>query len=101
MPTTLAETSEAKNATIKLSASDRAHIKSIATFRKRTPHYIMKEAITLYIEKEMARQHFIAGALRAREDMKKTGLHITGEEFSAWVQNIKNNPNTPMPVCHV
>jgi hypothetical protein len=46
------------------------------------------------------RQHFIEGALRAREDMRKTGIHITLDEFSAWVDDVQNSPNAPMPVCH-
>lgn len=91
---------QAKNATVKLSAKERDGIKSIALLRKRTPHYIMKEAISLYLEKAEAEQHFVQAALRSREDLRSTGLHITQDEFSAWVETIQKTPNTPMPVCH-
>lgn len=46
------------------------------------------------------RQNFIEGALRAREDMRKSGLHITLDEFSAWADDVQNNPSAPMSACH-
>jgi predicted transcriptional regulator len=92
---------QAKNATVKLSAREREGIKAIAALRNRTPHYIMKEAIQTYLEKAQAEQVFVQAALRSREHLKNTGLHITQNEFSAWVQVIQKNPTAPMPASHV
>jgi predicted transcriptional regulator len=91
---------QAKNATVKLTAKEREGIKTIAALRNRTPHYIMKEAILAYLERAEHEQLFVQAALRSREQLKKTGLHITQNEFSAWVNAIQKNPKTPMPVCH-
>jgi len=41
---------------------------------KRTPHYLMKEAILEYVKKEEARQNFIKAAKTAFEHYKETGL---------------------------
>lgn len=40
-------------------------------------------------------------AKESRKHYQETGLHITHEEFSAWVQAIQKNPKTPMPACHI
>jgi predicted transcriptional regulator len=96
----IAHSESAKNATVKLTSEEREGIKTIATLRNRTPHYIMKEAIQLYLKRAEAEKEFIQSALDSREHLRTTGLHITQDEFSAWVQTIQKNPKTPMPVCH-
>jgi predicted transcriptional regulator len=90
----------ASNMTVKLEASDTERLRSIAIAKKRTPHYLMKEAIHTYLEKEEAEQRFISAALQSREHFRKTSLHITQTEFSAWVSEVKKNPNTPLTACH-
>jgi predicted transcriptional regulator len=97
---TLTEDVQAKNVTVKLSAIERDGIKTIATLRNRTPHYIMKEAIQTYLKQAESEQFFMQSALHSREHLKKTGLHVTQNEMSAWVNAIQKNPKTPMPICH-
>ena len=86
--------------TIKLDAVDRDRIASLATAKKRTPHYLMKEAILDYVKKEEARQNFITAADSAFEHYKETGLHITLDEFSSWVDKVQEIPEAPVPACH-
>ena len=76
--------------TIKLSDTDRDRIASLATAKKRTPHYLMKEAILEYMKKEEARQNFITAAESSFEHYKEMGLHITLDEFSHWVDKVVN-----------
>jgi predicted transcriptional regulator len=86
--------------TVKLDPSDRDRISSLATLKKRTPHYLMKEAILEYVQREEARQNFIQAAEASFEHYKETGLHITLDEFGAWVDDVQNNPNEPITACH-
>lgn len=86
--------------TVKLDPSDRDRIASLATLKKRTPHYLMKEAILEYVQREEARQNFIKAAEASFEHYKETGLHITLDEFSAWVDDVQNNPDAPITACH-
>lgn len=86
--------------TVKLDPSDRDRIASLATMKKRTPHYLMKEAILEYVQREEARQNFIKAADTSFEHYKETGLHITLDEFSAWVDDVQKNPNVPITACH-
>jgi len=86
--------------TVKLDPSDRDRIASLAAMKKRTPHYLMKEAILEYVQREEARQSFIKAADTSFEHYKETGLHITLDEFSAWVDDVQKNPNAPITACH-
>jgi len=86
--------------TVKLDPSDRDRIASLATMKKRTAHYLMKEAILEYVQREEARQNFIRAADTSFEHYKETGLHITLDEFSAWVDDVQKNPDAPITTCH-
>jgi predicted transcriptional regulator len=86
--------------TVKLDPSDRDRIALLAAMKKRTPHYLMKEAILEYVRREEARQNFIKAAEASFEHYKETGLHITLEEFSAWVDEAQQNANPPARACH-
>jgi predicted transcriptional regulator len=88
------------NLSIKIDATDRDRLKSIAIAKNRTTHYLMKEAIQKYIAAEEAEQRAIDAAIRSMEHFKKTGLHTTLDEMKAWAKAIKLDRNTPMPSCH-
>ena len=86
--------------TIKLDNADRDRIASLATAKKRTPHYLMKEAILDYVKKEVTRQNFIVAADSSFVHYKETGFHITLDEFSSWVDRVQETPEAPVPACH-
>lgn len=86
--------------TVKLDSSDRDRIASLAAMKKRTAHYLMKEAILEYVQREEARQNFIKAADTSFEHYKETGLHITLDEFSAWVDEVQKDPDAPVTACH-
>jgi predicted transcriptional regulator len=89
-----------KTVTVKLDPSDRDRIALLASMKKRTPHYLMKEAILEYVQREEARQNFIKVAETSFEHYKETGLHITLDEFNAWVDEAQQKPDTPITACH-
>ena len=89
-----------KTVTVKLDPADRERIASLASMKKRTPHYLMKEAILEYVQREEVRQNFIKAANTSFEHYKETGLHITLDEFSAWVDDVQKKPDTPIAACH-
>jgi predicted transcriptional regulator len=86
--------------TIKLDPSDRDRIAALAVVKKRTAHYLMKEAILEFVQREEARQNFIKAAEASFEHYKETGLHITLDEFSVWVDDAQKNPGAPIAACH-
>ena len=44
--------------------------------------------------------NFIRAAEESLRHFKETGLHVTFEEFSAWLEALKTNPDAPIPECH-
>jgi predicted transcriptional regulator len=75
-------------------------LEAIASYKARSQHYIMKEAINQYIFREEARINFIAEAVNSAKQFNATGLHITLDEFSSWASNLDNDPNEKIPKCH-
>lgn len=90
----------AATVSLKLDPVERDRIAALARIKKRTPHYLMKEAILTYVMQEEVRQNFIAAAEASFKHYKETGLHVTAEEFSAWVDAVQTAPAAELPKCH-
>ena len=87
--------------TIRLDDNTRARVRRLATVRQRTPHWVMKEAISAYLDREEAEEGFKQAALRSWQHYQETGLHLTGEEMDAWLARLEaGEHNAPMPPCH-
>lgn len=91
---------KAMNMTVKLEASERLRLTTIATAKKRSPHYLMKEAIQRYLDEEEIEQHQIALALESLNHYKTTGLHVTLGEMQVWLKAKKTDNKALLPVCH-
>jgi predicted transcriptional regulator len=100
MPTATLDPQRTANMTVKLDGAERDRLKALATAKKRTPHYLMREAIQKYLEEEEAEQRFIAAGEASLSHFQQTGLHITLDELRTWAQDVKENPDAPMPACH-
>lgn len=86
---------------IKLDAHTRARVQRLAALRRRSPHWVMKEAITTYLEQEEAKEALRREALEAWEDYKATGLHVTHEEMRTWLLSWGTENELPPPVPHL
>lgn len=86
--------------TLKINTSISDRVKQLADARQRTPHWLMREAITQYVEREEKREGFRQDAIRAWTDYQETGLHVTGQEAIAWLQTWGDDHEMPAPVCH-
>ncbi len=85
---------------VKLGADDRARLGALATSRKRSSHYLMREAVREYLTREEARQSFRDEAEEAWRDYKETGLHTTQAEMESWAASLgARRPKRP-PKCH-
>jgi len=86
---------------IKIDPSIRDRVKRLADARQRTPHWLMREAITQYVEREEKREGFRQDAIKAWSDYQETGLHVTGQEAIEWLETWGDNHEKPAPVCHI
>lgn len=85
---------------IKIDADIKARVKRMADARQRTPHWLMREAITQYVEREEKREAFRQEALEAWEAYRATGWHVTSEEADAWLAELEQGKDVEPPQCH-
>ena len=90
----------AVSTSIKLDDALKERVQHLAEARRRTSHWIMREAIAQYVEREEKREAFKREALQAWEDYRRTGLHLTGEEVDAWLAKLEAGEDAEPPACH-
>jgi predicted transcriptional regulator len=86
--------------TLKLDDSMKERIKRLAEGRKRTSHWLMREAISEYVTREEKRDSFYQDALASLEHYNETGLHITLDELEVWFNSLGTEHEVDMPECH-
>ncbi|GAB3682869.1 CopG family ribbon-helix-helix protein [Salinisphaera aquimarina] len=84
---------------IKIDEEMKSRVRQLADNRRRSPHWIMREAIAQYVKREEQRDVFKQEALDAWSSYKETGLHITGSETSDWLRAWGSDDNE-IPKCH-
>ncbi|MGB3554493.1 MAG: ribbon-helix-helix protein, CopG family [Jannaschia sp.] len=85
---------------VKLDLETRARLKILATVRDRSAHWLMREAIAQYVEREEQRESFRQDALRAWENYQADGLHVMAEEADAWLSRLEAGEETDLPEAH-
>lgn len=86
---------------IKLDEALKGRVQNLANARRRSSHWIMREAIAQYVEREEKREAFKQDAIRAWENYQQTGLHVTLEEADAWLAKLEAGEDAEPPKCHV
>lgn len=89
-----------QNVTVRLDAPLRERIRTLAEGRQRTAHWMIKEAVREYVEREEKREALRQAALKSWEDYDATGLHVTGDEVIAWVESWGTENEREPPECH-
>ena len=85
---------------VKLEASVKARLKRLAQARRRSSHWLMREAIEQYLEREERREQLRREAAAAWEEHQATGQHVTGAEADAWLAQLEAGKRTPPPRPH-
>ena len=85
---------------LKLDDTMKSRVQHLAALRERSPHWIMREAVRQYVEREEARESFKQEALEAWAGYRETGRHLTGGETSAWLDSWGTPEETKRPECH-
>ena len=85
---------------IKLDDEMKSRIKHLAAIRNRSAHWIMREAIRDYVEREEARESFKQEALASWVAYQETGRHLTSEETGDWLDTWGTDEETEIPRCH-
>lgn len=85
---------------IKLEPDIRDRVKRLATARHRTPHWVMREAIHQYVEREERRETVHQDALQAWQAYQTTDQHVTQAEADAWLAQLESGNDVEPPLCH-
>lgn len=86
---------------LKLDPAIKERVQRLASARRRTPHWILREAVEQYVEREEKREQLRENARAAWAHYQATGLHITAEEADAWLAKLEAGEDTAPPPCHV
>ena len=87
--------------TLKVDQATKDRVKRLAEARHRTPHRVMLDAISEYVEREEKREAFRQDGIRAWEAYQTTGLHVTHDEADAWLAKLEQGQDVEPPACHV
>lgn len=85
---------------LKLDDSMKERIQRLAAARRRTAHWIMREAVEVYVRREEGLDRMRQDALAAWEHHRLTGLHVTAAEADAWLAELEKGTEAEVPECH-
>ena len=86
---------------IKIDSDLKERVKRLADARHRTAHWLMREAISQYVEREEKRESFRQDAINAWDEYQSSGLHVTLQEADAWLEKLETGQDVEPPECHV
>jgi predicted transcriptional regulator len=84
----------------KLDHEEQSRLKALAEARQRKPHFLMKEALRQYPDREERREAFHREAMESWRGHRETGLHLTGAEAAAWLDAWGTEAEAKAPDCH-
>ena len=85
---------------IELDAEIRARLQRLAERRRRSAHWLIREAIAQYLEREDRREQLRQGALDAWGEYQATGWHVTAEEVYTWLARLEAGEEAEPPTPH-
>ena len=85
---------------VKLDTNIKKRVQRLASARRRSPHWLICEAIEQYVEREEKREQLRQQALEAWNHYQATGLHATAKEADSWLAKLEAGKKTSPPKCH-
>jgi predicted transcriptional regulator len=87
-------------ASVKIDEDLKRRVQGLAEQQRRSAHWIMREAIRQYVEREETRQALRQDALSAWTAYQANGLHVTSTEADAWLARLEVGEDAEPPACH-
>ena len=86
---------------LKIDSAMKERVHRLASARRRSPHWVMREAVEQYVEREEKRERLRQDALAAWADYQTTSRHLTAEEADSWLSQLEAGQDAVVPECHV
>lgn len=85
---------------IKLDDELKRRVQHLADTRRRSAHWLMREAIEQYVEREEVREAFRQETLTIWENYQANGQHVTADEVESWLASWGTDKEISAPICH-
>jgi predicted transcriptional regulator len=85
---------------LKLDSELKERVQRLASVRRRSAHWVMREAVEQYVSREEKHEQLRQDALAAWSHYQTTGLHATAEEADAWLAKLEAGDDAETPECH-
>ncbi|ESR26703.1 CopG family ribbon-helix-helix protein [Lutibaculum baratangense] len=82
---------------LRLKDRDEDRLRRLAQARDVEPDQLLREAVSQYLEREEARQGFLAEAQSALEDYRQTGTHLEFADLESWFESWGESRETKLP----
>lgn len=86
------------NKAVKLDDEIYQRLKALAEARKRTPHWMMKEAISQFVEREEEIERINQDTRERLVEYEKTGEHVEHQDVVKWLQAWGSDEELPCPL---
>ena len=90
----------AATTSLKLDAETKARLQRLAEARRRSQHWLMREAIEQYVDREERRERLRQDALAAWDEFEATGKHVSAEEAETWLARLEAGEDVDPPLPH-
>jgi predicted transcriptional regulator len=85
---------------VKLDQDTRDRLKRLADAKDRSTHWMLREAVAQFVEREEKREAFRQAGLQAWQEFQATGKHIMHDEADAWLAKLEAGEEAAAPECH-
>ncbi len=85
---------------IKIDQKTKERYKKLARIKDRSAHWMMREAINQYLDREEKRESFRQDAVNSWNEYQETGRHATGDEVIQWFNTWGTDDEKDAPECH-
>lgn len=82
---------------VKLDEETRTRLKTLGQSRDRTPHWLMKKAITEFLDREEELERRNREADKAWDEYDRTGQYVSHETMEAWLETWGSDKEGPCP----
>ena len=90
----------AATTSLKLDAEIKARLQRLAEGRRRSQHWLMREAIEQYVDREERRERLRQDALAAWAEYQASGQHVAAAEADAWLARLEASEDAEPPAPH-
>ena len=91
--------SNTRPVSVKLEPDIRTRVEHLAEIHRRSVHWIMREAVQQYVEREEKKESLRQDLISAWDDYQITGFHVPAEGVEEWIASWWDDNELPVPEC--